>query len=146
MKTEVREFVSSKRFAIVGVSRDRKKFGNTIYHELRNRGYEVYGVNPSVREINGEMCYPNVGALRGKIDAAVICVKPDQVASVLRDVSDAGLRHVWLQQGAESRVAIELGKSLGLNVVSGRCILMYAEPVDSVHSFHRFFVKLFGRY
>lgn len=146
MKREVEEFVRSRRLAVVGVSRDQRKFGNTIYKELRKRGYEVYGVNPSVREINGEMCYPNIGALRGKIDAAIVCVKPDQVGSVLRDANDAGLRLVWLQQGAESRGAIDMGKSLGLNVVTGKCILMYADPVDSIHSFHRFFARLFGRY
>lgn len=146
MKTKVEEFIKSKRFAVVGVSRDPKKFGNTIYKELKSRGYEVYGVHPSAEEIAGEQCYPNLSALRGRVDAAVLCIRPDNVESILQDAANGGVRNVWLQQGAESRAAVEKGKSLGMNVVAGKCILMYAEPVQSYHAFHRFFVKLFGKY
>lgn len=146
MEDNVRDFVKSKSFAVIGVSRDPKKFGNAIYREMKKRGYEVYGVNPSIQEMDGERCYPNVSALKGRIDAAVVCLKPENVEPVLREAADAGVRRVWLQQGAESRGALETGRNLGLNVVGGKCILMYAEPVDSFHAFHRFFVRLFGRY
>ncbi len=146
MEENVRDFVKSKSFAVIGVSRDPKKFGNAIYRELKKRGYQVYGVNPSIQEMDGERCYPNVSALKGRIDAAVVCLKPENVEAVLREATDAGVRRVWLQQGAESRGAFETGRNLGLNVVGGKCILMYAEPVQSFHAFHRFFVRLFGRY
>lgn len=146
MKPEVEEFVKSKRFAVVGVSRDQKKFGNTIYKELKSRGYEVFGVNPSMREIEGEKCFQNVSELRDRVDAAVVCLKPDSVEPILREAAEAGIHLVWLQQGAQSRRAFETGKSLGLNVIGGKCILMYTEPVHSYHAFHRFFVKLFGKY
>ena len=79
MKTEVEEFIKSKRFAVVGVSRDPKKFGNTIYKELKGRGYEVYGVHPSANEIGGEKCYPSLSALPGRVDAAILCTKPANV-------------------------------------------------------------------
>lgn len=146
MKSEVEEFIRSKRFAVVGVSRNERKFGNTIYKELKSRGYEVYGVNPSIEVIDGEKCYPSISALRDRVDAAVVCVKPDNVEQALRDAMDAGVRQVWLQQGAGDHHAVELGRSLGLNVVDGKCILMYAGPVKSYHAFHRFFVKLAGKY
>lgn len=146
MKTEIEQFVKSKRFAVVGVSRDPKKFGNTIYKELKSRGYEVYGVHPSAEEIAGEKCYPNLSALRGRVEAAILCTKPANVESVLEDAAEAGVKNVWLQQGAESQAAVDTGKSLGINIVAGKCILMYAESVQSFHAFHRFFVKLFGRY
>lgn len=146
MKPEIKEFIKSKRFAVVGVSRNERKFGNTIYKELKDLGYVAYGVNPSIETIHGEKCYPSISALRGQVDAAVVCVKPDKVEQVLRDATEAGVRQVWLQQGAGSRHAVDVAKSLGLNVVDGKCILLYADPVRSVHSFHRFFVKLLGRY
>jgi predicted CoA-binding protein len=146
MKTEVEEFIKSKRFAVVGVSRDPKKFGNTIYKELKSRGYEVYGVHPSAEEIAGEKCYPGLSALRGRVDAAILCTKPANVEPILQEAADAGVRNVWLQQGAESRAAVDAGKKLGINVVAGNCILMYAEPVHSFHAFHRFFVRVAGRY
>ncbi len=146
MKKEIEEFVRSKRFAVVGVSRNPRKFGNTIYKELKNRGYEVFGVNPSMSEIDGDKCYPDLSALKGRVDAAVVCVTPNRVESTLRDAGEAEVRHVWLQQGAESANAVKMGQSLGITTVAGKCILMYAEPVRSFHAFHRFFVRVAGRY
>ena len=146
MEKEIEEFVGSKRFAVVGVSRNPRKFGNTIYRELKNRGYEVYGVNASMSEIDGDKCYPDLSALKGRVDAAVVCITPDRVESTLRDAAEADVRHVWLQQGAESANAVKMGQSLGITIVAGRCILMYAEPVRSFHAFHRFFVRVAGRY
>ena len=146
MKSEVKEFIKSKRFAVVGVSLDPKKFGNTIYKELKSRGYEVYGVHPSADEIAGERCYASLSALRGRVDAAILCTKPEKVEPLLKDAAEVGIRNVWLQQGAESKGAIEAGKNLGLNLVAGQCILMYAEPVKSFHKFHRSVLRLLGRY
>ena len=146
MKPEVQEFIKSKRFAVVGVSLDPKKFGNTIYKELKSRGYEVYGVHPSADEIAGERCYASLSALRGRVDAAILCTKPEKVEPLLKDAAEVGIRNVWLQQGAESKGAIEAGKNLGLNLVAGQCILMYAEPVKSFHKFHKSVLRLLGRY
>lgn len=146
MKREIEEFMKAKRFAVVGVSRNPGKFGNTIYRELKNRGYEVYGVNPSLSEIDGDKCYPDLSALKGGVDAAVVCITPERVASTLRDAAEADVRHVWLQQGAESANAVKMARDLGITAVAGRCILMYAEPVRSFHAFHRFFVRIIGRY
>jgi predicted CoA-binding protein len=145
MDQSIKEFVKSKRLAIVGVSRASKKFSNAAYTELRNRGYQVFGVNPALAEIAGERCYKDLTSLCGQVDGAVVCVSPEKVEPILREASSNGLRNIWLQQGAESEEAVNLGKSLGLNIVSGKCILMYAEPVHGFHSFHRFFVRLSGR-
>jgi predicted CoA-binding protein len=139
------DFIAGKRVAVVGVSRYAKKFGSSIYTELKGRGYQVYAVNPSVAEIKGEKCYPNLSALKGQVDGAVICIKPKLVEPVLREAAAIGLKNIWLQWGADTPETIKLGRELGLNLVSGKCILMYAEPVHSFHSFHRFFMKLFGK-
>jgi uncharacterized protein len=146
MKREIEEFMKARRIAVVGVSRNPGKFGNTIYRELKNRGYEVYGVNPSMLEIDGDRCYPDLSALKGRVDAAVVCITPDRVESTLRDAAEAEVRHVWLQQGAGSANAVRTGDSIGIKTVTGKCILMYAEPVRSFHAFHRFFVRMTGRY
>lgn len=145
MNQSIKEFIKSKRLAIVGVSRSPKKFSNSAYVELRNRGYQVFGINPALREIAGDKCYMDLASLKGQVDGAVICVSPEKVEQILREASTIGLRNIWLQQGAESDEAVKLGNSLGLNMVAGKCILMYAEPVHGFHNFHRFFVRLSGR-
>ena len=110
MNQAIEEFVKSKRLAVVGVSRTTKKFGNSAYTELKNRGYQVFGVNSNLREIGDEKCYKDLTSLRGQIDGAVVCVSPEKVGPVLREAAAIGLRNIWLQQGAESAESSEARK------------------------------------
>jgi hypothetical protein len=146
MDAAVQEFASFKRLAVVGVSRDDKKFGNLIYKELKERGYQPFAVNPAISEIGGDKCYPNLSALQGMVDGVVICIPPAKVPAVLQEAASVGLKHVWIQQGAGSPEADKVGQELGLKMINGKCIMMYAEPVQSFHKFHRFFAKLVGQY
>ena len=145
MNQAINDFINGKRIAVVGVSRNAKKFGNAIYTELKQRGYQVFAVNPSINEIAGDPCYPNLKALQGKIDGVLVCVPSSKGETVLREAAELGLHNVWLQQGADSPKLIKLGSELGLNMVSRKCILMYAPPVRSFHNFHRAIAKLFGQ-
>lgn len=145
MNNAIQEFIQGKRFAIVGVSRSGKKFGNTIYAELKARGYQVYIVHPEAQEIGGETCCPNLASLAGKIDGVIVTVRPEQATAVLREAAQAGITRVWLQQGAQSPAVLAVAAELGLTPVAGKCILMYLQPVRSVHRFHRVIAQVFGQ-
>lgn len=147
MDQTIIDFLQSKRIAVVGVSRDPKKFGTSIFEELKARGYTVYGVNNvAATDFDGDPCYPNLSALQGEVDGVVICIQPGGVPEVLREAAQLGLRSIWLQKGAELPEALQTAQELGLKPVVGRCILMYAGQVQGFHRFHRFFVKLAGKY
>lgn len=137
-------FVSQRRLAIVGVSSGGKKYGNFALKDLRKRGYEVFAVHPTAQEIAGEPCYPDLKALEGQIDGAVVCVPATAGVVVLEDAAAIGLEHVWLQQGSQSDALLAHASELGLEPVRGRCVLMYAQPVGSLHGVHRFFSGVFG--
>jgi predicted CoA-binding protein len=145
MNSMIQEFIAGKRIALAGASRSGNKFGNAAYKELRARDYEVYLVHPEAQEIEGEPCYPNLASLPTKVDGVLVCLPPGQSPAVLRQAAELGIRNVWLQQGADSPELLNLGRELDLNLVSGKCILMYAPPVRSFHRFHRGFVKLIGQ-
>jgi uncharacterized protein len=145
MNANIQEFIQGKRFAIFGVSRSGKKFGNSIYTEMKGRGYQLYMIHPEAQEINGERCYASLSALPDKVDGAIICVPPQKAAQVLREVAGAGIQRIWLQQGAQSPETAAVAKELGVNPITGKCILMYAEPVESMHGWHRTFAKIFGQ-
>ncbi len=146
MDIAAKEFIAHKRIAVVGASRSGKKFGNSAYQELKQRGYQVYLVHPEAKEIAGEPCYPSLEAVKDKVDGVFVCVPPAQGMQVLEQASKAGLKNIWIQQQGDSPEMLAVGKDLGLTMVHGKCILMYAEPVTSFHSFHRFFVRLSGKY
>ncbi len=147
MNTSIQEFISGKRIAIVGASRtnDKYKFGNMAGTELKRRGYEVYFVHPQAELINGETVYPNLSALRGRVDGILVSLPAAKSADVLCEAATLGIRNVWIQQGGEFADLIKLGEELKLNLVAGKCILMYAQPVRSFHSIHRFIVRLSGQ-
>jgi predicted CoA-binding protein len=146
MDPNIQDFVQAKKLAIVGVSRSEKKFGSAIYTELKARGFEVYGVNPEMTQIGGDTCYPNLAALAGKVDGVVICLPPQKAAQVLREAVAAGMRKIWLQQGAQSAETSKVAGELGVTPVAGKCILMYAGEVKSFHGFHKLINKVIGQY
>ncbi len=149
MNQAVEQFIQAKRVAVVGVSRDPKKFGNAIATELKHRGYQVFYVHPEAKEIAGEPCYPSLAALKGQIDSVVINVSPRKAGAALRDAAAAGITRIWLQQGADSPEVMATAKELGLNPVTRKCILMYAAPngrVGGLHGFHGTIMKLVGQY
>ncbi len=145
MDTAIQEFVNGKRIAVAGASRSGTKFGNIAQKELQKRGYEVFLIHPEAKEIDGAPCYPNLAALSGRIDGVLVSVSATQGESVLREAAATGIHNVWLQQGAETSKLLALGRELGLNVVSGKCILMYAQPVRSFHWWHRQFNRVTGQ-
>lgn len=146
MEQKVQEFIQAKRLAVVGVSHSPQKFGSAIYSDLKLRGYQVYGVNPGLDTIDGDKCFSSLVELSGKVDGVVVCVSPQQAAEVIREAASAGITKIWLQQGAQSLETTKAAREVGINPVEGKCILMYAGEVKSIHAFHKFFAKLFGQY
>jgi len=145
MNPLIDDFISSKKIAVVGMSRSGKKFGNMASKELRAKGYEIYPVHPEALEIDGLACYPDLKSLSGKVDGVWISIPPTKVPEVLEEAAQIGLKNIWLQQGAWSKEVQEKIDQLKLSVVSKKCIMMYAQPVHSVHKFHRTIVGIFGR-
>ena len=144
-RAAVENFIGQPKLAVVGVSRDTKKFGNLAYKALKQKGYQVYPINRNVETVEGERCYADLGTLPEKVDGVVIIVPPAETEKVVREADAAGIKNVWMQQGAESEAAIQYCQEHGLNEVHGECIMMFAPPVGSYHRWHRGAWKLFGK-
>ena len=140
----VTEFLKQKTLAVIGVSRSGKKFSNTIYKELKTKGYHLIPVNPRVDMIDGEPCFPDIQSIPLKVEGVVIVVPPNQTEQAVKDAAAAGIKHVWIQQGAESPGAIDFCKNNGINVIHNHCILMFADP-SLPHKCHRFVWKVLGK-
>ena len=144
-KQDVQEFVSQKTIAMAGLSRDANAFSANIRKELQSKGYRILAVNPTASSIGGETCYPSLSALPEKVGGVLVVTSPSQSEKVVREAAGQGIGRVWLQQGAQSDAAIAACAEHGLSAVSGKCIMMFAEPVSSIHSVHRWFAKVFGQ-
>ncbi|MGZ6638395.1 MAG: CoA-binding protein, partial [Solirubrobacteraceae bacterium] len=68
IKDAAAEFLAGKRVAVTGVSREAKDHGsNVVYKRLRERGYEVFAVNPNADEVEGDRCYHHLSEIRGGV-------------------------------------------------------------------------------
>ena len=151
MKEAATEFLSQKRIAVAGVSRESggSHGGNPVYVRLRARGYDVFAVNPNATEVEGDRCYPNVKAIPDGVDAVVIGTHPDVAESVMQDCIDAGIKYVWMHRGpgggSVSAAATKLGRDSGVTVIDGGCPLMYDPTADFGHKMMKGVLSLVGK-
>jgi predicted CoA-binding protein len=148
MKEAAATFLANKRVAVTGVSRTPKTHGsNTIYKRLRERGYDVFAVNPNATEVEGDRSYQDLRAIPGGVDAVVIATRPEYAQETMRQCTELGIKHVWMHHGAGgtsvSPTATEYGRQNGITVIDGGCPLMFSPTADFAHKVMR--VALGGR-
>jgi predicted CoA-binding protein len=144
-KKLVEEFLKQKNIAVVGVSRKKTKFGNAIYKELKQKGYQVYPINPNMDAFEENACYPDLLSLPEKVDAVVINVPPVQTEKVVREAKEVGINKVWLQQGSQSEDAVKFCEENGIDCVSNECILMFTQPSAFIHRAHKWVWGVLGK-
>ena len=135
-------FLANKRIAVTGVSRTPKNHGsNTVYKRLRERGYEVFAVNPHAREVEGDRCYPDLESIPGGVDAVVIATRPEFAENTVRECAELGIKHVWMHWGAGatsvSPAATAYGRERGITVIDGGCPCMFGPASDFGHKLMR---------
>ncbi len=118
-------FLASGPFAVVGASTDRSKYGNKVLRCYLQNGKKAYPVNPKAPEVEGLRAYPSLAALPEHVPAISVITPPAATEQVVREAHAAGVKHVWMQPGAESEAAIRAAESLGMNVIAdGPCLLV----------------------
>jgi predicted CoA-binding protein len=124
MQDLIKEFMAKKRFAVVGATDNAEKYGNKIFKNLTKRGYEVYPVNPNLKEIDGVKCYPSLADVPVKVDVVDFVVPPEVTESILKECKKLGLDNIWLQPGSESDTAIAFCRDNKFKVVYGTCVML----------------------
>lgn len=126
----ISDFVNRRVWAVVGASRDRSKFGNRIFLDLRDAGYTVYPVNPKGGELAGDKVYASLADLPQPPEVIDLVVPPAITEQVVKDAHELGLTRVWMQPGAESEAAIAYCQEHGLQVVHGACAMVWKRRWD----------------
>lgn len=149
VKDAAAQFLSSKRVAVTGVSRNPAGHGsNVVYQRLRDRGYEVFAVNPNADKVEGDQCYHDLKSIPGGIDAVVIGTRPATAEITMRECAELGVKHVWMHRsfgsGSVSEAAAEYGRQQGITVIDGGCPLMFDPTADAGHKAMRFVCTLTG--
>ena len=113
-KNAAREFLTHKRVAVTGVSRIPKDHGsNVVYKRLRDRGYEVFAVNPNAEEVEGDTCYRNLNWIPGGVDWVVIATRPETAEKTVHGCVELGIDRVWMHRAFGARSVWPEGAEFG---------------------------------
>jgi predicted CoA-binding protein len=142
VKEAAAEFLANKRVAVTGVSRTPRTHGsNTVYRRLRDRGYEVFAVNPNADTVEGDPAYQDLKSIPGGVQAVVIGTRPELAEGTMRECAELGIKQVWMHRGpgvgSVSDAAADYGRRHGITVIDGGCPLWFAPVSDLGHKITR---------
>jgi uncharacterized protein len=131
-------FLANKRVAVTGVSRTPKTHGsNNVYKRFRERGYEVFAVNPNANEVEGDRSYRDLRSIPGGVEAVVIGTRPEIAEDTMRECAELGIKQVWMHRGpgagSVSDAATDYGRQQGITVIDGGCPCMFGPTADFGH-------------
>jgi uncharacterized protein len=149
IKAAATEFLTHKRVAVTGVSREPGSHGsNVVYRRLRDRGYEVFAVNPNADQVEGDPTYRDLRSIPDGVEAVVIGTRPETAEATMRECADLGIEHVWMHRGpgagSVSVEAAKYGREHGIAVIDGGCPCMFGPTADAGHRAMRFVFTLSG--
>jgi predicted CoA-binding protein len=125
VKSQIERFLAAPAFAVVGASEDPRKYGHKCYRCYLQNGRQAYPVNPRLKTLLGNPAYPDLASLPEPVASVSIITPPAVTEQIVDQAIAAGVRHLWMQPGAESPAAIERARAAGLNVIAnGPCLLV----------------------
>ena len=142
MQEAASEFLANKRIAVTGVSRTPKNHGaNTVFNRLRERGYEVFAVNPNADQVEGVHSYHDLKSIPGGVEAVVIATAPQNAEGTMRACDELGITQVLMHRsygsGSVNDAATAYGREHGITVIDGGCPLMFDPTADFGHKVMR---------
>lgn len=114
----------AKTIAVVGISSNPDKASYRVANYLREVGYTIIPVNPTLTEWNGIKAYASLKDIPGTIDIVDIFRRPEDVPPVVDDAIAKKAKCVWMQLGIVNNAAADKARAAGLNVVMDRCLLV----------------------
>lgn len=147
---QIRDFLGQRRFAIIGISRQRGDFSRALFREFVSRGYEAVPVNPGTGQIDDRRCFARLEDIEPPIDSVLLMTAPAVTARLVRDCAAVGIKRIWMfrggGQGAVDAEAVQFCESSGISVIAGECPLMFLPGRGLVHRLHGFVRKIAGTY
>ena len=127
MEDKLKDFFNKNyTYAIIGVSNNQEKYGFKIFKTLVDAGYKAIPINPKEREIYGQKVYPNLSAVKEKIDVVDFVVPPGVTLKVLEEVKELGIKKVWFQPKTFDEKVLSYTRRNKIKYLKDFCLLQSA--------------------
>jgi predicted CoA-binding protein len=133
------EFLGHRKLALIRLSPTTTVAGARIDDELKSKDHDI-----TVVYLDESVTEPRLASLKEPVEGVIIAVPKKHAEKAVKEAIEAGIPRIWIQNGCQTKAAIELGEASGVPVVHGACVMMYAQPVKSIHAFHRRLWKTLG--
>ena len=114
------EFLEYKNWVVVGDVLNHLKYAHKILNSLKEAGFNVVGLNPSVKT---QDAYTNLSDIPYKIEVLNLCINPTKGIKILQEAHKLGIDKILIQPGAESLEILEFCSVNGIQAIEG-CTLV----------------------
>ncbi|MFC1935269.1 CoA-binding protein [Chloroflexota bacterium] len=111
------QLTQSKTIAVVGLSPNSERVSHRVARGLKEEGYRIIPVNPTVDEVLGEKSYPDLKSVPEPIDMVDIFRRSQLVAPVVDEAIEVGVKFIWMQDGVIDETSAEKARSAGIPVI-----------------------------
>lgn len=115
--------LEKKVWAVIGANQNPEKFGWKIYKRLKDKGYEVYPLNPAYETIDGDICYKSLSSMPRVPEVINMVVAPERGKPYIEEAAKLGVKYIWFQPGTFDKEILALVKELGMEALQA-CVLV----------------------
>lgn len=114
---------SCRVVAVVGLSPNPDRPSHHVASYLKEKGYRIIPVNPTAKEIIGEVCCSDLSSVSEPVDVVDIFRRSEDVLPIVEEAIKIGAKAIWMQEGVINEKAASKAREAGLKVVMDRCML-----------------------
>lgn len=119
-----KKMLELKRWVVVGATPKEEKYGYKIFKTLKSHQYEVWGINPNYKELEGETIYQDLKSLPEKPDCISVVVPPNVTLKLVEEAAEMGIEFMWFQPGTYDNEVLQKAQELNINTVYNDCVLV----------------------
>jgi acetyltransferase len=140
--SELKTLFRPRSVALIGASRDTKKYGYWTAKSLFENKYEgdIYLISRSGGEILGHETYPDILSVEGDVDLAIIAIAPKHIIPVIEQCVQKGVKSAIVvstgfgetgDEGKEiERQMLEIARKGSMRIQGPNCMGTYSAAVS----------------
>ncbi len=116
---------TAKTICVLGISNRPDRDSGRIAVFLRDKGYSVTGVHPSLTEYEGIKVYQHLSEVPHNIDILNVFISSDKIPGIIDDVLAINPKVLWMQLGVRHDEAVKPLVEKGITVIQDECIAIH---------------------